>query len=434
MRVFIGLTEVSGYYSSLKRGFDALGVSAEYVSLYKHPFLYGETQKQGFIASLARYCVARRVGTPEERKLQRAFWLALALLTRLSLFIWAALKFDIFIFGGGSTFFRFAEFPILRLLGKKIIYVFHGTDSRPAYIDGFCPLHPGQPALASYLRVAKQRKSDIRKIERHAHVMISVPSFSHFLTKPFVNFLIIGIPRKFEWVPASASGRPSGQAVRVLHSPSQLEGKGTVEIRKIVEAVKRKGYAIDFIELSGKPNAEVIAELQRCDFVIDQLYADTPMAGFAAEAALYGKPAVVGGYYSEKIHDDLREECIPPSLYCHPGSIQQAIEKLVVDKVFRLDLGRKAKEFVEKNWTEQKVASHFLQLIEGDIPSEWLCDPCKIRYVHGMGLPETTTKTIIRGIIEQYGKEALLLSDKSELEKRFVKFAFAESRHVAATF
>ena len=40
----------------------------------------------------------------------------------------------------------------------------------------------------------------------------------------------------------------------------------------------------------------ILAELARCDFVIDQLYSDYPLPGLATEAAWFGKPTVVGGY------------------------------------------------------------------------------------------------------------------------------------------
>jgi len=47
------------------------------------------------------------------------------------------------------------------------------------------------------------------------------------------------------------------------------------------------------------PNHAVLEELGKCDFVIDQAFADYGMAGFATEAAWFGKTAVVGGYQSE---------------------------------------------------------------------------------------------------------------------------------------
>jgi len=147
------------------------------------------------------------------------------------------------------------------------------------------------------------------------------------------------------------------------------------------------------------------------------------MAGFACEAAFSGKPALVGGYYSQFIKNDLETEWIPPSLYCLPENIEHAIEKLVIDKKFRIELGQRAQNFVRKKFSAKIVASKYLQLINDDYPKSWLYEPRRIRYLHGMGLPENKTKKIIKAIIEKYGPQALFLNDKPGLEEAFVKFA-----------
>ena len=53
---------------------------------------------------------------------------------------------------------------------------------------------------------------------------------------------------------------------------------------------------IEFVEITNRPNSEVIAKLQQCDLVIDQLYSDSTMTGIAYEAAELAKPTIVSGY------------------------------------------------------------------------------------------------------------------------------------------
>ena len=428
MRIFIGLTEVSGYYAGLKKGFDELGIESYFVSLQEHPFKYHYPEKLHAIYKFARFCVTKRVKKINADSKQKWFWTGLVLISRILLFIWALFKFDVFLLGGGSTFFRFAEFPILKLFGRKIIYTFHGTDARPAYIDGFCEgtvdmSKKGDLPVDTYVRVAKKRQNDVKRVERYADVIVNAPPQGQFFTKPFVIGLVIGLPVQNNLKIDSVSAQSGNGTVRILHSPSQLEGKGTKEIRKAIKNLINKGYEIDYIEISGKPNFEILAEVARCDFVVDQLYSDSPMAGFACEAAFSGKPAVVGGYYSQFIKKDLETEWIPPSLYCLPETIEQAIEKLVMDKKFRIELGQRAQNFVRKNFSAKNVASKYLQLINDDYPKSWLYEPRRIRYLHGMGLPENKTKKIIKAIIEKYGPQALSLNDKPGLEEAFVKFA-----------
>ncbi len=53
--------------------------------------------------------------------------------------------------------------------------------------------------------------------------------------------------------------------------------------------------------LTGRPNREVIVDLSKCDFVIDQIYSDTLMIGFACDAASLGTASIVRGYGLEEL-------------------------------------------------------------------------------------------------------------------------------------
>ncbi|MGQ9581831.1 MAG: glycosyltransferase [Armatimonadota bacterium] len=430
MRIFIGLTEISGYYSTLWKGFRDLGIECVYVNLSNHPFKYGEGDIPNILVKSVKYVVRRRASTPRSNLLLRAWWKGLQLVLKIALFPWAVIKYDVFIFGFNSSFLSFYDLPILRMLKKRIIYVFHGSDARPSYIDGSDMATVRGLTIDDCIKLTQKKKTIIERIERYADVIISHPPYSHLFTKPFVLFLQVGIPCNTTNNSYRFKSAPSDRhMVRILHSPSLPEAKGTAMIREAVRRLQDKGYHIELVEITGKPNSVVLDELARCDFVIDQLYSDTPMAGFAAEAAFFGKPAVVGGYARDEIWRVLPADKTPPVHYCHPDKIEEAIEKLIVDENYRAELGKRAKEFVETNWTPRKIAERYLQLIAGRIPEEWLYDPKDIRYLHGSGLPEERVKELIRAVIEVGGKEALQLSDKPDLERMFVEFAYSETRH-----
>lgn len=454
MKLFIGLTEVSGYYYNLKKGFDELGIHCAYVPLQAHAFRYQDNEKLSFLPWLVRVCVTRRVAVTGKNILAKVLWLGAVSTSRVVLFLWAIAKYDVFILGGGSSFFRFFEFPLLRLLGKKIVYTFHGTDSRPGYIDGFCEgvadipkvtvlnsQHRGDGGLKvivdardvmAYAKIARKRRRDVAIVERYANVVVNAPPQGQFHARPFVIGLAVGIPVTLQRENDIETRKSKRDGVCILHSPSRIEGKGTLEIRGAIDRLLEKGHRIRYIEISGRPNDEVVATIEECDFVVDQVYADNPMAGFAAEAALRGKPAVVGGYYSMFIREDIPTEFIPPSLYCHPAGIESAIEKLIVDVEFRLRLGRQAQAFVKERWSPRCVSGRYLQLVRDEIPSKWIYDPSKNRYVHGMGLNEAKARTNVQEVIKRFGKAGLQLSENPELEERFVQFAYAEAPHATA--
>ena len=453
MRIFLGLTEVSGFYSNLRKGFQDLGIEADLVSLTPHRFGYEETA-QPRIVKMAQWCVAKRSQVSHQSLIQKLTWLCLTTLSRLLLFGYAVIRYDVFIFCCGTSFFRFRELPVLKGLGKRIIYSFHGTDGRPGFMDGFAENNslPQQFRASSgyigyvdegesgeeraskikgYADVTCLRKQNVAQIDRYADVVIDSPSHGQFHTRPFVQRTIIGMPYKLETgakcVPLS---RRDKDEVTILHSPSSPEGKGTPGIRAAIKALQEKGYQLHYIEITGRPNREVLEMLPSCDFAIDQLYSDMPMVGFATEAAVFGKPAIVGGYYAAEILHDLPADQIPPSLFCLPEEIQGAIEKLITDVDFRRNLGEQARRFVERNWSADAVAGKFMTLIRGDIPKDWLFDPANCSYVLGMGLSKERLSRIVKGVYDEYGSSAFQLDDKPVLLSKLMtisKIARAEA-------
>ena len=145
-----------------------------------------------------------------------------------------------------------------------------------------------------------------------------------------------------------------------------------------------RGARIEYRELVGQPNHEVLRALRWCDFVVDEVYSDTPMARFATEAAYFGKAAVVGSYAAALYH--VREDPpLPPSLLCHPDEIEEAIMSLASDASLRGELGLRAQAFVTQQWSPADVAGRLLRLIDGAAPAEWVVQPRDLTYVHGWG-------------------------------------------------
>ena len=136
-RIFIGLRELSGYYHHLKKGFDTLGLESVFVNLSGHPYQYGTDDNPPTINIINR--IAQKIGTRFYGNwITRIIWVVfLHNIISLILLPWALLRFDVFIFASNSTFFFFIDLPILKLFGKKVIYVFHGSESRPVYLNGY---------------------------------------------------------------------------------------------------------------------------------------------------------------------------------------------------------------------------------------------------------------------------------------------------------
>jgi hypothetical protein len=150
------------------------------------------------------------------------------------------------------------------------------------------------------------------------------------------------------------------------------------------------------------------------------------MPGFATEAAWFGKPVIIGGYAKSLWDELLPPEWIPPTHYCRPEELERAIERMATSPEYRIDLGRRARAFVESKWHPRLVAKRYLDVAAGRVPADWFYDPKRNRYWQGCCLSEAGVKSLISAFVEEGGKEALQLADKVELERLLLDVARGE--------
>ena len=419
MKVFIGLFEIAGYFSSLKKGFKELGIECCFISLLPHMFEYEEKREVNHFVKAIRSI--QLIKGKKNKNYQKFFWEITEFFIRIPLFLFMLMKYDIFIFSRGESFLYFLDLPLLKILNKKIIFVFTGSDSRPPYINGYFISESKFESLGMCYLYTILQKTRITIIEFFSDIIINHPPQAHFHKKMFILMLAIGIPNEYTYLYNNNAQKVQiSDKIRILHSPSTPWTKGTDAIREIISQLSRK-YPIDYREISEKPHAVILSEIQKCDFIIDELYSDTTMAVLATEGAWASKPSVVGGYY-EAIYKDIPHEYVPPSIYCHPSIIYFEIEKMICDKQYREECGKKAYEFVQKNWKAKHVAQKIVQLIEGNIPDNWYYDPNTLKYIYGTGISKDRLKLILTEFVKKYGIQALRLSDKPDLENNFKKF------------
>ncbi|MBV8715469.1 MAG: hypothetical protein JO020_10220 [Chloroflexi bacterium] len=274
---------------------------------------------------------------------------------------------------------------------------------------------------------AQRTKRRVALLDALSDCVVDHTLSGHFHERPFVKWLSIGIPcLAADGASPVRSASEDRRPVRVLHAPSDPEAKGTSVIRSAIQRLQSRGFAVELREIAGRPHREVIQALQDCDFVVDQAYSDTPMAGFSAEAAFYGKAVVVGGYGEHALRASAQQVEMPPSAFCHPDDLEQTIAHLVVDEGERLSLGRAAQEFVRNQWSRRAVAERFLCLISGRIPEEWLFDPRVSSYAHGVALPESRARRLMADVIALGGTEALQLGDKPYVLQAMLEFAYQD--------
>lgn len=436
LRVVIGPVEIAGYYSNLAGGLTELGIDCDLAVITPHPYSYQSDAKVPWVIRIAiRF--GKLIAKSKNHRFIRWPLILLRILVIVPWSVWAMFRYDVFIFGFGRTFmWRNIDLPILKFLGKTTISnLGHGSEARPPYIDGY-QSSQDSGTTGGAIALKKMTKATAKRVrfhQKYATVLIGYPmSTSHFATSSFVNFLHLGLPCHFQasqdsYLTKPHIGRKKSGYVRILHAPSNVNAKGTSEIKQVIDGLGLKGHRIEFVLLHGKTNTEVLHEIAQCDFVVDQVYSDTPLAGFATEAAWLGKPAVVAGYGLELVERTMLKDRVPPSEVCRPDELEAAIESLIVSRAKREALGRKAQQFVEENWTREHIADRYLSLIKGEIPESWLCDPNEVLYFYGAGQNQAKSKKQIVSLVQHFG-EASLEIERDDLLQGLLCFAGIEKK------
>lgn len=426
MRIFVGPVEVAGVAEGIRAGLREIGESADLVLSHHHKFSYGGNSEEPLLARLwaglgDRFFASQGQG----RRKRLPIWFLWKLCACCVLF-WALFRYRafIFIFGNTITNTRFETF-LHKLLGKRLVFVHLGSDARPPFMDGqVC--HEGLDVTADDLARRSRRISALIQRNEQAGVCITLPFIGQFHRRPYINSFFVGTARVLNDSAPGDTGPPGPAdaaargAVRILHSPSHPEIKGTQRIEQAIESLRAKGYDIDFELVKNASNAQVLAAIRRCDFVVDQVYSDMPLASFATEAAFYGKPAVVAGYAASHL-PDRGQWPVAPSLFVHPERLESAIEHLIANVEARSELGRRARAFVRSEWSIAKVAGRIMRIIRDEIPDEWWIEPAEVRYIQGCGLAEERCREVAAFLVRERGLSALCLPTP-ELDAAMLEF------------
>jgi hypothetical protein len=434
-RVYVGPCEIAGYYSNLVTGLKELGFNVTFVKKERHRFGYETEDRIPHLVSinykLREFCT--------DHFKSRVVRLFLGLIAELLWILWsvkAIMKHDTFIFAFGRSFFRNNyDLAILQFLGKKIIMnLSHGSEARPPYLDGSVRSFQGEDA--SYLRALRNRTKEIvevvRKSEKYSTFVVGSPfSTSQFATRRFINSFALGSPTIFSEsrfdtrspIEVSWKMRSDVDPVRILHAPSNRKAKGSDVIVALINELISEGFNIDYREVHGVSNVEVLNQISNCDFVIDQMYSDTPMAGFALEAAAQGKAVVVAGYQLQKLESFVPYGMFPYSINCKPEELKSTLRNLLRSEEARSVAAELSQKTLLRIWSHRDVAARYAKLISKDVPDDWWFSPHDVTYFDGACQSREDSKKYILDLVNNFGTSALGLDAKPDVLKAILQFA-----------
>jgi hypothetical protein len=406
LSIFLGIHEIAGYYVNLEAGLRENGVNARLVTTRPHPFEYGQGQANPWPAEFASNGVRGfRSANPIAKMWFGAQFLVGSFLTLL----WAIPRYNTFVFGWGMSFLPGnIDVLFLRLCGKNVVSVLgHGSEARPPYMS--TPPEPLPLSSAHLACIAKETSHiarRVRRLERWSTHTIGMLATAQFLTKRFIDFYYIGLPTPSREIPTQDV---SSEQFTILHVPSNMAVKGTLHIRDAVEQVIKRHPHVKYVELSGVSHDEVMTAMSKASVVVDWLWSDIPMAVVGTEAASMGTATVISGYAWpqwdawEKKNPGRR----PPALYATPDTIQDVIERAVVEHNKTKNTGLDARQFITKNWAPSCVAATFVQALEHLLPKEGYLEPKDVTYLWGAGVAQQDVQKNVSDLIRAHGPDAL---------------------------
>lgn len=424
MRVFIGVKEISGIYTTLGRGLRDIGVNVHVAGTRAHRFRYridprNETWLIRFFDRTERFRVT-------STKQHRWFWLLANKVSRWMLCLWAIGFHDVLMYSFGTSILaRHRDLRIARAFGRRVVCnVGHGSEVRPPYINGaLFDRIPSDTELQQIRSLTKSRRSLARTIERLADEIVALPMTSHFFSRQLVNWFALGIPVP-EGIPRTirSADRSLGAPLRVLHAPSSRHAKGTWLVREVVSRLREEGVSIELEEVSGVSHDVVIRRISEADLVFDQAFSDSPMPTISTEAAAMGVPCLVGGYAWDLLKDVTPDERIPPTICVRPDELAAKLRDLATDSERRLEIGELLFQFATEQQSSDAVARRYLKVLRGEQPEEWMFDPSRVVYTNGVGLSSSDARESVTRFVNAFGHHALGLNHNLLLKNAFMEF------------
>lgn len=432
MRIFIGFSELSGYSSRLSTMLARAGHDVCFMDAYWHHYNPVVADEKGL------RLVARRWFQWAGRLKTGNKWLYVACspvfsLVKILVFVSNIIRCDVAIFIGGSTVLpAYSDRRLARLLGLRVINVFLGSTTRPHFM-GRAAANIKEPTRQQTRKLAgrlRRQRDRTRAISAACDDVIENPLCSQFHRKPCIDWFQLGFPAgDFSVAGSEDTGAGTQQGrIRILHCPSSPEIKGTREIRACVEHLRDvEKLPVEYTEITGMPHKEVLEQLKTCDFVIDELYSDSPLAGFASEAAWFGKPAIVGGYGWDILASLPSASHAPPSHVCHPTELGDAIRRLVTDDSYRKELGNRAQRYVREFLGAEAYTKRMERVLENRVPDSWRFNPREVCYIHGLGQSEDKLKKLLAAILDNEGMAGFCFSDRPDLQDAISRLIHIEN-------
>ena len=263
-------------------------------------------------------------------------------------------RYDVFHLYFGNTLFPhpYPDLPLLRALGKRIVFHFCGCDvrNRAATLRQYDL--SGCSECISLVCLGKRHPNPAR-----ADVsLVSTPDLLEFVPGAILMPGPVDLNRWKSRPPRTVPITPQ-DPVRILHAPSDREIKGTKYVIDAVERLKAAGYPVELLMLEGIPHDQVVDFCDTADLAVDQLMIGA-YGTVSIEMMAKGVPVIC------RIRDDLRKHYPAdlPLINAAPATIFSTLETLLQDPDSWQAIGRQGVQYVTHEHEMHRVAVRTLDL------------------------------------------------------------------------
>lgn len=312
---------------------------------------------------------------------------------------------------------------LLRRRSGRLIVVFHGSDVRPAFLNGAFHFSNSQAGIRRLHRAVQQQVRLVRRAEEIADEIVLWRAITHFFSRPVVLHESIGFP---SYVPLETN--PSSierDKLTVFHASSSLNAKGTASIRQICQEFQEEGLPIDYQEVSHETHEQILEKIRKADLVVDQLYTDNLSSVFSIETGRLGKPVISSGWsVNPDFHFANQGLNLPPILFAHTRDFKTFLRTMIVDANQRRKVSQRLTNFYSCYWTPTSIGNSYLSLILEDRRKEIAhVDPLSSKEPFGGYGPEEEVRRRLELYVEYSGEESLFLSHNPHLERNVLQWA-----------
>jgi glycosyltransferase involved in cell wall biosynthesis len=276
--------------------------------------------------------------------------------------IFCIIKYDIFHFYYGTTLLpRQCDLPLYRLLGKKVVMEYLGSD------------------IQSYQKsVEKYKWTNINYLMTEEEGLrfdeVNLRRFSNEVK--YVDKFLVGIPTLSEFVSNSdllplaidlnifnfVELPEFDGTFKIMHAPTHRGNKGTDFIVGTIDRLKFEGYSIELDLVENVTHNDLITRYRNCHLFIDQILSG--WYGTASiEAMAIGRPVIVTLRPEYFQFIDFGDQL--PIYHADPDIIYTVLKELLDQGYDELkQIGLKSRKFVEEVHDVEKVTEKLIKIYE----------------------------------------------------------------------